>query len=185
MDGDQIRIKGLVFAGSADFKNQLADSDILDARLRRLILRRVDVAFGGRRGLSEAIDLTRDLVLSREQNAVLIVLDDFANHCARDTGLAVFGEAAINQALEQGAVKTLLVTETRREQYREVIARAESQDGEIVVIPVVNDASKNFEVGFGGLAAIARWRIEFVEEDVQEPEDIDTADDVDPADFTA
>jgi len=59
---DRPNVKGLVFAGSADFKNELADSEVLDQRLKPLILAKIDVSYGEEKGLSEALTLAGDVL---------------------------------------------------------------------------------------------------------------------------
>jgi peptide chain release factor subunit 1 len=49
---DKINVKGLVLAGSADFKNVLSTTELLDPRLKCKILKIVDVSYGGENGLN-------------------------------------------------------------------------------------------------------------------------------------
>lgn len=44
--GERPNIAGLVLAGSAEFKNELADSDLFDARLKSIVVAVVDVSYG-------------------------------------------------------------------------------------------------------------------------------------------
>merc|ERR1712128_301100 len=44
---DKVNVQGIVLAGSADFKNDLAQSDIFDQRLVAKVLKTVDVSYGG------------------------------------------------------------------------------------------------------------------------------------------
>jgi peptide chain release factor subunit 1 len=55
---DKPIITGLVLAGSADFKSELSKSDLFDYRLRPLVLKIVDVAYGGENGFNQAIELS-------------------------------------------------------------------------------------------------------------------------------
>ena len=45
--GDRVNVAGLVLAGSAEFKNELSESDMFDQRLRAAVLAVVDVSYGG------------------------------------------------------------------------------------------------------------------------------------------
>jgi len=47
-----------VLAGSADFKTDLANSDMFDARLKPKILKIVDVSYGGENGFNQAVELS-------------------------------------------------------------------------------------------------------------------------------
>ena len=71
---DKVNVAGLVLAGSADFKTELSQSDLLDAvcelepffqlnprrvqRLQAKILKVVDISYGGENGLNQAIELS-------------------------------------------------------------------------------------------------------------------------------
>ena len=57
---DRPNVNGLAMAGSADFKNQLMQSDLFDIRLTPIILMIVDVSYGGENGFSQAIELSAD-----------------------------------------------------------------------------------------------------------------------------
>ena len=56
----QVNVCGLVLAGSADFKNDLALSDMFDQRLQAKILKIVDVSYGGDNGFNQAIELASE-----------------------------------------------------------------------------------------------------------------------------
>ncbi len=44
---DRPTVAGLVLAGSADFKTELANSELFDQRLKAIVLLTVDVSYGG------------------------------------------------------------------------------------------------------------------------------------------
>lgn len=44
--GDKPNVAGLVLAGSAEFKNELSESDLFDGRLKAIVLAVVDVSYG-------------------------------------------------------------------------------------------------------------------------------------------
>jgi len=60
ISNDKANVTGLVLAGSADFKNDLAQSDLLDLRLQAKIIKIVDVSYGGDNGFNQAIELSAD-----------------------------------------------------------------------------------------------------------------------------
>lgn len=45
-------VKGIIMAGSADFKTVLSESDEFDKRLKNVVIGLYDVAYGGENGLS-------------------------------------------------------------------------------------------------------------------------------------
>lgn len=52
---DMPNVKGLVLAGSANFKTELSQSDLFDKRLVATIVSIVDVSYGGENGFNQAI----------------------------------------------------------------------------------------------------------------------------------
>lgn len=46
-------VAGLVLAGSADFKTELQMSDMFDQRLQRVVIKTVDVSYGGENGFNQ------------------------------------------------------------------------------------------------------------------------------------
>lgn len=53
-------VKGLILAGAADFKSDLGNSQFFDVRLKPLIIKVVDVGYGGENGLNQAIQLSQE-----------------------------------------------------------------------------------------------------------------------------
>lgn len=60
-DGKQPNIKGLIVAGSAEFKTNLTTSKLFDPRLDEILIKPLlDVAYGGQNGFNQAIQLASD-----------------------------------------------------------------------------------------------------------------------------
>lgn len=61
---DKVNVAGLVLAGSADFKNDLNQSDMFDQRLQAKVIKVVDVSYGGENGFNQAIELAAETLSS-------------------------------------------------------------------------------------------------------------------------
>lgn len=109
--GDAPNVAGLVLAGSAELKSVLAASGHLDARLRRLVVAVLDVAYGGENGLNQAIALAGEALGGAALSAERAVLRGFFEHIARDDGRYAFGANETLAALEAGVVDVLLIAE--------------------------------------------------------------------------
>jgi len=59
---DKVNVAGLILAGLADFKTELAQSDMLDPRLTTKIIKIVDVSYGGDNGFNQAIELSAEVL---------------------------------------------------------------------------------------------------------------------------
>jgi len=108
---DKVNVSGLVLAGLADFKNELATTDLLDQRLQAKILKIVDVSYGGENGFNQAIELSAEVL----QNVKFIqekkLISKFFEEIAQDSNKYCFGVRDTLYALDMGAVETLIVWE--------------------------------------------------------------------------
>jgi len=108
---DMPNVAGLVLAGLADFKTDLSQSDMFDARLKAVILAIVDVSYGGENGFNQAIELAADNLSGVKFIHEKKLLTTFMEELARDTGKYSMGIKETLHALEMGAVETLIVYE--------------------------------------------------------------------------
>jgi len=108
---DRCNVKGLVLAGSADFKTELSKSDLFDPRLHTRIIQIVDVAYGGQSGFHQAIQLSAASLENVRMMTERRLCTRFMNEIYLDTGKYCFGIMETIKALEMGAVEILLVWE--------------------------------------------------------------------------
>ena len=104
-------VNGLVLAGSADFKVELAQSDLLDLRLKQIIVASVDVSYGGINGFNQAIELSADTLGNVKFLQEKKLITQYFDEISRDTGLYCFGVRDTMMALDMGAVERLIVFE--------------------------------------------------------------------------
>jgi peptide chain release factor subunit 1 len=105
---DVPNIKGLVLAGSAEFKNDLQKSDLFDSRLLPIVIKIVDISYGGEMGFNQAIELSMDALRSVKFVHEKKVLNKFYEEIAKDTGKYVFGLKDTMTAMENGMVDLLI-----------------------------------------------------------------------------
>ncbi|KAJ1998884.1 translation termination factor eRF1, partial [Coemansia thaxteri] len=102
---------GIILAGSAEFKHDLAKSDLFDPRLVAKVVNIVDVSYGGENGFDQAIALSQECLanvkLVQEKN----LIDKYFDEIAQDTGKIVYGVDETLKALDMSAVETLIVWE--------------------------------------------------------------------------
>jgi peptide chain release factor subunit 1 len=108
---DRPNVSGLVFAGPADFKTELRNSDMLDARLKEKVLKLVDVSYGGENGFNQAVDQCAEILENvkflQEKKLLQKYFDEISTG-----GKVTFGIDETIKALEAGAVQTLIVWES-------------------------------------------------------------------------
>lgn len=108
---DKPNVAGLILAGSADFKNQLGDSEMFDQRLHNIILNTVDVSYGGENGFNQAIELSAEMLSNVKFIQEKRLISKYFEEISQDTGKYCFGVKDTMLALEMGAVETLIVWE--------------------------------------------------------------------------
>lgn len=108
---DKVNVSGLILAGSADFKNELRQSDMFDQRLVAKVIKTVDISYGGENGFNQAIELAAEDLSNVKFIAEKKLIANYFDEISQDTGRYCFGVEDTMKALEMGAVETLLVWE--------------------------------------------------------------------------
>jgi len=127
---DEPNVSGLIVAGSADFKSELSASDMFDQRLRAIILKIVDVSYGGDNGFNQAIELSADCLQNVKFVQEKKLIGAFFEEISQDTGKYCFGVDDTLRALDIGAVQILIVWENleiTRYQYKSTVAEEKDQ----------------------------------------------------------
>lgn len=224
-DGQKPNIQGLVLAGSAGFKAELMRSDLFDGRLAKIVIKMVDVSYGGENGFSQAIELSADTLGSVKLMKEKKLLQGFMDEISLDTGKYCFMVEDTLKALEIGAAEDLIIWEnlevnryvlrnastseesivhlTNEQEGNETFFKDQETGAELEVVEkesmvewmannykqfgcnleFVTDKSgegTQFVKGFGGIGAILRWKVDFVE--MNQYEDAAALDDGDDSD---
>lgn len=206
--GDKPNVTGLVLAGSADFKTVLGGSELFDKRLAAVVLKTVDVSYGGENGFNQAIALSAESLSDVKFVQERKLIQQYFDQINQDTGKYCFGVKDTITASEMSAIETLLVWEdlpTVRyflrnnstgetktlylkpdEEKDSSLFRDKETNVELEVVdrmPLVEWFANNYKSfgatlefvtdksqegsqfvkGFGGVGAILRWKVDFVE----------------------
>mmetsp|Transcript_9455 Transcript_9455/g.23216 ORF Transcript_9455/g.23216 Transcript_9455/m.23216 type:complete len:463 (+) Transcript_9455:237-1625(+) len=108
-DGQKPNVQGIVLAGSADFKSELMRSDLFDMRLSKIVVKMVDVSYGGENGFNQAIELSADSLANVKLMKEKKLLQKYFDHIAQDTGCFCFMVDDTLKGLEMGAVEDLII----------------------------------------------------------------------------
>jgi len=112
-DGERPNIKGLIMAGSAEFKQDLAtNTDLFDQRLAAIVMPPLlDISYGGEAGFSQAIELASETLKNVKFIQEKKLVTGFLDEVSMDTGKYCFGIKDTMEGLEAGAVQTLIIWE--------------------------------------------------------------------------
>lgn len=187
-------VTGLILGGSADFKTELSKSDLFDPRLQKIILKLVDIAYSGLNGFNQAIELASDVLSNVKFVEEKQLLSRFMLEIAKDTGLYCFGWNDTWQALQVGAVETLIVWEDLKLPMPKDLftmfqsEKDSSMDGDnnllidflttnykkfgtkLFLITDKTSEGSQFCKGFGGLGGLLRYKMEFIDDSIPDIE---------------
>jgi peptide chain release factor subunit 1 len=108
---DKVNVAGIILAGSADFKNDLNQSDMFDNRLQSKVIKVVDVSYGGENGFNQAIELAAETLSNVKFIQEKKLIGRYFEEISQDSGRVCYGVEDTLKALELGAAETLIVYE--------------------------------------------------------------------------
>lgn len=108
---DKVNVKGLILAGSADFKTELSKSDLFDLRLQQKVIKIVDISYGGENGFNQAIELSAETLANVKFVQEKKLLNDYFDEISQDTGKFCYGIEDTLKALDLGACEIVIVYE--------------------------------------------------------------------------
>lgn len=108
---DKVNVAGLILAGSADFKNDLNQSDLFDGRLQTKVIKVVDVSYGGENGFNQAIELSSETLSNVKFIQEKKLINNYFDEISQDSGKVCYGVDDTLRAMELGAAQTLVVWE--------------------------------------------------------------------------
>lgn len=110
-ENQKTEIKGLIIAGSGEFKNELNSSEMFDPRLQTKIIQVIDIAYGGEAGFKQAIEICssklENLKFIREKK----ILNYFFEEISKNTGKFIFGIEETVEIFISGVMEKLICWE--------------------------------------------------------------------------
>jgi len=104
-------LKGIIVGGPGPTKYDFEKGDHLHYTLKDKVLATVDTAYTGEQGLDEVMEKTPEILQKVRYVEEKRIVQQFLYEIGHDTGLATYGENEVRNALQQGSVKTLLLSE--------------------------------------------------------------------------
>jgi len=109
---DKVNVSGLILAGSADFKTDLAQSELFDQRLQAKIIKVVDVSYGGENGFNQAIELAGETLSNVKFVQEKKLIGKYFEEISQDTGKVCYGIEDTLKAMELGAAESIYSVST-------------------------------------------------------------------------
>mmetsp|Transcript_30193 Transcript_30193/g.44617 ORF Transcript_30193/g.44617 Transcript_30193/m.44617 type:complete len:462 (-) Transcript_30193:174-1559(-) len=142
-DGQKPNVQGIVLAGSADFKSELMRSDLFDQRLHKIVIKMVDVSYGGEQGFNQAIEQSADTLSSVKLMKEKKLLQKYMDEISQDTGKYCFMVDDTLKALELGAVEDLILWDNL-DITRYVLRNTSTAEERVIHLTKEQEANENF-----------------------------------------
>lgn len=153
-------VEGLLLGGSEVIVERFHDGDHLPEALADEVLGPFNVEYAAETGLRQLVDAA-EATGALEATDAREALDRFFDALDEDGEHAAGGVEDVEEALEYGAVETLLLAESlSAEEVQTLEARAEEEGASTIVVPTGLDRAEQLQEAFDGVAALLRFPIE-------------------------
>ncbi len=105
-------LKGIILAGPGPTKYDFQKGEYLNYQLKNKILDVVDTAYVEEQGVKEVVEKAPEIMRKVRYIEERELMQKFLYEVGHDTGLITYGEVEVRRALEAGAVRTLLLSES-------------------------------------------------------------------------
>jgi peptide chain release factor subunit 1 len=105
-------LKGIILAGPGPTKYDFDKGDYLNYQLKGKILEIVDTAYVEEQGVKEVVEKAPEIMRKVRYIEEKELMQKFLYEVGHDTGMITYGEMEVRRALESGAVRMLLLSES-------------------------------------------------------------------------
>jgi peptide chain release factor subunit 1 len=105
-------LKGIILAGPGPTKYDFEKGEYLNYMLKNKIIDTIDTAYVEEQGVKEVVEKAPEIMRKVRYIEEKQIMQQFLYEVGHDTGMITYGEAEVRKALEAGAVRTLLISET-------------------------------------------------------------------------
>ncbi len=152
------KIKAVIIGGPGPTKEDFVKKDYLFNNVKNKIAAIVDTSYTDEFGIRELVEKAGEVVKELETRKEKELVDNFIKEAVTG-GLATYGEKQVKEALIEGKVRILLVSEGLPEEKIEELGElAEQTDAEIEMISTDTVEGEQFFKAFGGIGAMLRYK---------------------------
>ena len=103
-------VTGIIIGGAAFAQERYAENKALNYQIREKILCTFNLGYAGRQGIRELLEKSAETLSEVRLIQEKKLVDKFLEHLGKDTGLITYGITQLQEALEAGAVETVLLS---------------------------------------------------------------------------
>ena len=153
------KLKGILVGGPIPTKDEFLEGDYMTTQLGEKVMGRVDIGDSSESGLKELVQKSQDILAEQEIIKEKQVLEKFFEKLSKEAGMGIIGYENIKVALENGAVKTLFLSEKiDKEKLKELKKLAEKTGAGIERISRDTEEGEQF-YNLGGMGSILRFKV--------------------------
>ncbi|KRH92801.1 Peptide chain release factor 1 (eRF1), partial [Pseudoloma neurophilia] len=180
------KCEGFIFAGTADFKNNLYEHASLDKFIKSKVIKIVDTNYGGENGLNQSIELSQDALLNCKYVKEREILQNYFQQLEND--MVTYSIKNVIRLLQDGSLSRIIVLDCidTLNIYDFIIIEDEEKikidksnvidwllenykkyNTELMIISDKSTESSQFKEGFNGIGGILKYKI-FENEEIEE-----------------
>ncbi len=153
------KLKGIIIGGPIPTKDEFIDEKYLVTKLREKVIGKVDIGGSDESGLKELVTKSQDILADQEIIHEKNLLEKFFENLGEKPDLATLREEDTKQALNYGAVYTLILSKnTDKKISKELQKIAKSMGSIIEIVSLDTEEGLQFK-NLGGIGAILRFKI--------------------------
>ncbi|MDP4012497.1 MAG: hypothetical protein Q8R00_02725 [Candidatus Nanoarchaeia archaeon] len=150
-------IKGILIGGPGHTKNDFADE--LNQQLKDKIVAIQDITYTDESGLHHLVEKSKDILAAEAVTEEKEIVTKFLTLLAKEASKAVYGEEKVKEAIQLGAVETLLLSEKLQDEKLDELEQLAGNYGAEVRIISVDTREGEQLRDLSGIAAILRYPI--------------------------
>ncbi|MEW6063560.1 MAG: LAGLIDADG family homing endonuclease [Nanoarchaeota archaeon] len=152
-------LKGILIGGPGPTKETFIDGAYLTNDLKKKVIAVKDISYTGESGLHDLVERSQDVLHEEEVTKEKQIMQEFFKLLAKESGKTAYGKEKVKEALEMGAVETLLLSESLSDEDIALFEELADKSGANIQMISV-DTREGIQLrDLGGIAAILRFVI--------------------------
>lgn len=110
-DLEEEDLKAIIIGGPGSTKEDFYKGTYLDNRAKEKVVDLIDTGYTEEEGIKELVERSANILQNLRYMEEKRIVQKFLEQLAKDTGYVTYGEREVREALQQGAVDTLILSE--------------------------------------------------------------------------
>ncbi len=151
-------LKGIILGGPGPSKQEFYDGDFLPTDIKKQVLGIKNIGYTDETGLEELVQRSQDLLAEASVAKEKALVQKFLEELRKGSGLVTYGAKDVKNALELGAVETIIVSENQDKLVDEFKGLAGQYGTKLEIISLDTREGQQLSE-LGGIGAFLRWKI--------------------------